>query len=109
MNDDIRVRIDDDDSDSTSRRSSNVADEAGGRGAEAERNRAFAERAYLQNQLLQSQRDRVAAEIQHTNAAADTAESALRNDLETGDMVAAAKRHREMSQLETRRLALEET
>jgi hypothetical protein len=110
MSDDIRVRIDDDDdAGSTTRRSSNVAKESKTTPAESELNRAFAERAYWQNQLLQTRRDQVAAEIQHTNAAADAAEAALKNDLEMGDFAATAKRQREISQLETRRQALEDT
>jgi hypothetical protein len=106
--DNIRVRIDDDD-DGAGSAPWRGSDDANVKAAEAERNRAFAERAYLQNQLLRTRCDQVAAEIQHTTVAAEAAEVALKNDLEAGDMVAAARRNREISQIEVRRLNLEQT
>jgi hypothetical protein len=108
MNDDIRVRIDDDDAgDSAPQRSSSV--DVNTKAVEAERNRAFAERASLENQLVQTRRAHLDAELRHVVTAGDAATAALTAALEAGDFTAVAARQREISQIETRRLDLENT
>jgi hypothetical protein len=102
MTEELQIRIDDDVDSGPSHGSIRSA-EAPVKAAEADLTRAHAERAYLQNRLLESERQNLQAQMAAVDAEADSVELAVQKAFEDGDFGTLARRQRELANTEARR------
>jgi hypothetical protein len=101
LSDDIEVKIEGDES---------PAEKTDSQATETERLRqVLAERAAVQNELLQARRERVGTEIYVVETKAELAQRELRDAIDRGDSEAMAQRHRDLATLEVQRGNLEST